>query len=73
MSIEKIFKTILGLTERDCKILYLIANGSNNSDIASELFVSVNTVKSSITCIFRKLGVRNRAQAVYVAVKNGVF
>ncbi len=66
-------KNALKLTEREFKVLSMIAYGFNNSEIASRLFVSVNTVKSTITVIFKKLGVKNRAQAVYIAGVNGLF
>ena len=58
-------KNALKLTEREFKILCMIAYGFNNN--------SVNTVKSAITVIFKKLDVKNRAQAVYIAGVNGLF
>ena len=66
-------KNALKLTEREFKILCMIAYGFNNNEIASKLFVSVNTVKSAITVIFKKLDVKNRAQAAYIAGVNGLF
>lgn len=66
-------KHAIKLTEREFKILQMIALGLNNNEIASKLFVSVNTVKSAITVIFKKLDVKNRAQAVYIAGVNGLF
>jgi len=41
-----------------------MTGGSSNAEIASRLFVSINTVKKHITNIFNKLGVDNRLQAV---------
>ncbi|QCQ15712.1 response regulator transcription factor [Microbacterium sp. RG1] len=52
------------LTARESDVLALVARGRNNHEIASELFVSVATVKSHINTIFAKLGVRDRAAAV---------
>lgn len=53
-----------GLTRREGDVLRLIAEGLNNTEIASRLFVSVATVKTHINAIFAKLGVRDRAQAI---------
>ena len=66
-------KNDLKLTQRELEVLHMIALGLNNSEIASRLYVSVNTVKSTITVMFKKLGVKNRAQAVYIGVVNGLF
>lgn len=61
------------LTDRELEILYLIANGFSNSEIASILFLSPHTIKVVVTGILRKLGARNRAQAVYVAEENNIL
>jgi DNA-binding CsgD family transcriptional regulator len=53
------------LTGREWEILRLLACGATNSQIASALFVSDNTVKSHIKRILRKLPAANRAEAVY--------
>jgi DNA-binding NarL/FixJ family response regulator len=52
------------LTQREAEVLALVADGLNNREIASALFVSVATVKTHINSIFAKLGVRDRAQAM---------
>jgi len=44
--------------------LALLASGRTNSEIARDLFVSVGTVKSHVNNIYRKLGARNRAEAI---------
>ena len=54
-----------GLTGREWEILRLLASGATNSQIASALVVSDNTVKSHIKRILRKLPAANRAEAVY--------
>ena len=56
------------LTIRDKQILYLIANGNSNSDIALKLCLSTNTIKADVSAILKKLKVKNRAHAVYVAL-----
>ena len=61
------------LTDRELEILYLIANGFSNPEIASILFLSPHTIKVVVTGILRKLGARNRAQAVYVAEENNIL
>lgn len=52
------------LSEREIEVLRLISSGVSNADIASQLFISVNTVKKHITNIFNKLGVENRVLAI---------
>jgi DNA-binding NarL/FixJ family response regulator len=62
----------LGLTERERDVLRLIVLGRNNSEIASELYVSEATVKTHINHIFAKLGARDRAHAVVLAHRLGL-
>jgi len=52
-----------GLTEREENILILISKGYTNNEIAEELFVSVNTIKTHTKNLFIKLDVRNRTEA----------
>jgi len=52
------------LSERELEVLTLLASGKTNSEVARELFVSVGTVKSHTGNIYRKLGARNRAEAL---------
>ena len=52
------------LTPRQLEILNLLAQGSTTAGIASELFLSVETVRWHVKAILRKLGVRSRAEAV---------
>lgn len=51
------------LSEREQEVLSLIAGGSTNKEIASQLHLSPHTVKEHTSAIYRKLGVRNRAEA----------
>jgi DNA-binding CsgD family transcriptional regulator len=52
------------LSEREMEVLALLASGRTNSEIAKDLFVSAGTVKSHVNNIYRKLGARNRAEAI---------
>jgi DNA-binding CsgD family transcriptional regulator len=54
----------LGITERELEILTLIARGLSNREIATQLFVSENTVKTHCSRAFGKLGAARRTQAV---------
>jgi LuxR family maltose regulon positive regulatory protein len=61
------------LSERELEVLQLIAEGLTNPEIASRLFVSLNTVKAHARNIYGKLGVHNRTQAVAKAKALGVL
>jgi len=65
---EKILKAAdqFGLSEREQEIAGLLCLGKNNNDIAAVLFVSTNTVKVHTSNLYRKLGVKNRVQAVQI-------
>ncbi|MHB8719372.1 MAG: response regulator [Candidatus Dormibacteria bacterium] len=58
-----------GLTARELDVLRLMAEGRNNGQIGTALFVSENTVKTHVSNIFTKLGCRDRAAAVLTAWK----
>jgi DNA-binding NarL/FixJ family response regulator len=60
------------LTERERHVLRLLAKGMNNAEMGRELFLSEATVKSNVTRMLGKLGVRNRVQAVIVAYETGL-
>jgi two-component system, NarL family, response regulator LiaR len=60
------------LTDRETEVLRLLARGKANKEIASELFVEEKTVKSHVSSILRKLGVRSRTQAALHAVQTGL-
>ncbi len=52
------------LSERELEVLNLLASGRTNSEIARDLFISVGTIKSHTGNIYRKLNVKNRAEAL---------
>ncbi len=54
----------LGLTDRECQVLKLLAAGHANKEIARTLDVSPNTVKTHIANLFQKLEVERRTQAI---------
>lgn len=62
-----------GLTEREWEVIRLMAGGATNEEIARKLFVSVRVVRRDNTSIYRKLGVRNRAEAIAHAVRENWF
>ncbi|MEV4897991.1 response regulator transcription factor [Nonomuraea sp. NPDC055795] len=60
------------LTERERRVLELIAHGLSNGQIARETNLSLSTVKNRVSELFAKLGVRDRAQAVIAAYEAGL-
>ena len=61
------------LSERELEVLALLASGRTNSEVASDLFVSVGTVKSHTGNIYRKLAAHNRAEALARARELGLL
>jgi len=61
------------LTERELEILKQIATGRSNAEIGRELFIGETTVKTHVTHILQKLGLRDRVQAVVLAYQAGLF
>ena len=59
------------LTNREIEVLQLAGKGYSNNEIASELHISVNTVKRHLNNAFTKLGVSTRTQAIRVAQQQG--
>lgn len=60
------------LTERELEVLQEIGAGKSNKQIAAELNMGMRTVKAHLNAAFRKLGVKDRTEALAVAVKRGI-
>jgi DNA-binding NarL/FixJ family response regulator len=63
----------LGLSRRESEVLSLLVNGLSNRAIADHLIVGDETVKTHLRSIYRKLDVKDRAQAVATVLRAGIF
>jgi DNA-binding NarL/FixJ family response regulator len=61
------------LTERELEVLRLVAQGMSNKEIASELYISENTVKNHVRNILEKLHLHSRMEAVVYAVREKIL
>ncbi len=71
LDIKNNFFRMNNISEREEEVSRLLIKGETNSDIGAELFISVNTVKTHIKSIYRKLEVSNRIQLIHLIQKNG--
>ena len=61
-----------GLSHREAEVVALIAKGLSNQEIATRLYLSINSVKTYIRTAYRKIGVSRRSQAVGWALAHGL-
>ena len=61
------------LTEREVEVLRLLGQGQSNKQIAHELHVREETVKTHVSKVLHKLGLQSRTQAALYAMRNGLM
>lgn len=61
------------LTERELEVLRAVAQGASNAEIGRQLFIGESTVKTHVSSVLVKLGLRDRVQAVVFAYEHGVI
>ena len=61
------------LTKREYEVLVGMSNGRSNNQIGQDLFLSEDTIKTHAQRLFRKLGARDRAQAVAIGIRGGLI
>ena len=60
-----------GLSEREAEMLALIVQGNSNAEISQQIYLSINSIKTYIRSAYRKIGVKNRVEAVLWCIDHG--
>ena len=63
---------LVGLSDRESEVLGALCQGMSNKEMAEVLFVSPETIKSHVSTVIGKLGVKDRTQAVISAIRAGM-
>ena len=61
------------LTARELQVMYYVAEGLNNREVAERMYLSVHTIKAHLESIYLKLSVHNKIQALVYAIKNNLI
>jgi DNA-binding NarL/FixJ family response regulator len=65
-------RVINTITDREREVLTLVGRGMSNTEIATQLFISVATAKAHVARLFAKLDARDRVHLVIIAYENGL-
>jgi DNA-binding NarL/FixJ family response regulator len=69
---RRLASTLNALTDRELEVMRQVATGDSNAEIARRLFLSEQTVKTHVSRILNKLGLRDRTQVVVTAYESGL-
>ena len=62
-----------GLTKRQTRVMNLVKHGYANKQIARKLGITIDTVRSHLHSVFRRMPASNKAHAVYLCMKRGII